>query len=142
MRICGIELTAKEANICLLELADGLFEIPNCRVKKLSLLKDDEQESVRYFKFEFIKLMQDYHIDQLVIRSRMQKGKFSGSAVSFKIEGILQSCDEFSVELLHSSTIKEILKTSSIHLDFSETGLKKFQQPAFDAALAFAQKDN
>ena len=141
MRICGIELTAKEANICLLQLADGLFEIPNCRVKKLSLLKDDQQDSVRYFKFEFIKLMQDDQIDQIVIRSRMQRGRFSGSAVSFKIEGILQSCDEFSVELINSSSINVILKHSSLHIDFAETGLKKFQQQAYEAALAFAQKD-
>ena len=140
MRICGIELTSKEVNLCLLQLKDGLFDIPDCRAKKFSLLNDQEQEAVRYFKFEFIKLMQDYRIEHVVIKNRMQKGKFSGSAVSFKIEGILQSCEEFSVQLLSASEIKDILKGSQLHIDFAETGLKKFQQPAFETALAFAQR--
>ena len=142
MRICGIELTGKEANICLLQLKDGLFDIPNCRANKFSLLKDDEQETIQYFRFEFIKLMQDYNIEQIVIRSRMQKGKFSGSAISFKMEGILQSCEEFKVDLIAGTEIKETLKTSDLLIDFADTGLKKFQQPAFEAALAFAQRRN
>ena len=40
MRICGVNLTANDADICLLSLDKQQFNIPECRVRKLSLPKD------------------------------------------------------------------------------------------------------
>ena len=40
MRVIGVELSGNDANVCLLSLADEVFQIPDCRTRKLSLPKD------------------------------------------------------------------------------------------------------
>jgi len=59
MRICGVELVANEAVICLLELKGGLFDILDCRVRKIALTKDHTQSDLKHFQFTFAKLIED-----------------------------------------------------------------------------------
>jgi len=51
----------------------------------------------------------------------------------------LQLLPNMDVKLLAPKLAKETLKNSDVYIDFEETGLKKFQQPAFETALAFFQ---
>ena len=37
MKICGVELTGSDAVVCLLNLEQGQFNLPDCRVRKLGL---------------------------------------------------------------------------------------------------------
>ncbi|WP_370979833.1 DUF3010 family protein [Agaribacterium sp. ZY112] len=134
MRVCGVELSGGDAIICLLGREGQLFDIPDCRVRKLSLAKVHSQEDMRKFQFDFAKLMQDYSVDKVAIRERPTKGKFAASATSFKMEAAIQVIDDLDVLMLSPSTLKELQKEHPLPIDFTDTELKVFQQPAFISA--------
>jgi hypothetical protein len=136
MRVCGVEIKSNEAIICLMVLDQGLFELPDCRQQRFALLQDKEAESVRKFQFTLQKFLQDYRVEQVVIRERPQKGKFAGGAIGFKIEAALQLIEGIEVQLISGSQVKEQLSRHPLLIDFKATGLKVFQQGAFDIAYA------
>ncbi len=142
MRVCGVELKGSEALICLLSKSGELFDIPDCRQIRFTLKDSDDQEQMRYFQQSFRKLMEDYKVEHIVIRQRPHKGKFAGGAVGFKMEGALQALTDIDVSVLTPSQIKEQLKKTPMPVDFRETGLKQFQEPAFTTVFAFLSNPN
>jgi len=140
MKVCGVDLKGNDAVICLMALDGGLYSLPDCRVRKLSINDATDTDQIRKFQFDFEKLMADYQIEHIVIRERMTKGKFAGGAVSFKLEAAIQLADIIDVSLLSPSKAKEIMKQSRINMDFQETGLKQFQEQAFMTALAHLER--
>jgi len=142
MKICGIELKGNDAIICLMSLKDGLFALHECRVKRLSISDATDTEQLKKFHFDFAKLMEDYQIDHVVIRERMTKGKFAGGSVGFKLEAAIQltETDALSVSLISPSECKEIMKKSRLEMNFSDTGLKQFQEMSFMTALAYLER--
>ncbi|MCE2571051.1 DUF3010 family protein [Motilimonas eburnea] len=136
MRVCGVEIQGSEAVIALLALDKGLFELPECRTRKFILRDDRDQAQLAKFQFDVAKLVEDYKIEKLVIKSRPHKGKFAGGAVGFKIEAAIQLIDGVTVEFINGNEIKEQLKRNPVAIDFTATGLKKFQEHAFNSAYA------
>ena len=136
MKICGIDLTGNDAVECLISLEDQQFILPDCRVRKLSLPKDHSREDLQKFQFAFAKLMHDYQIDRVAIRERMPKGKFAGGAVSFKLEAAIQLLADLDVVILSPAQIKAALAGNRLAIPFAETGLKGFQEAAFNTAFA------
>lgn len=137
MKVCGVELKGNEAVISLLELNDGLFSIPECRVPKIDIKDATDGEQLRRFQFTFCKLVSDYKIDKVIIRERHMRGKFAGGAVGFKLEASLQLAEALTVELMSATAIKESLKRTELTIEFKDTGLKKFQESAFTTAFAY-----
>lgn len=140
MRVCAVEIKSNEMLFCLLEKKDGLFQIPDCRQNRLQLIKDQEAENLQKLQFTLKKLVEDYKIEAFVIKERMQRGKFAGSAVGFKIEALIQLIDSVDTFMLSSSEQKEILKRNPIPVDFADTGLKKYQEGAFVTGYTFLSK--
>ena len=136
MRICGVDLVSNDAVICLLFLENNQFNIPECRVRKLTLPKDHSRGDLQYFEASFAKLMRDYKVDKVAIRERMPKGKFAGSAISFKLEAAIQLISEIDVEILSLTQIKAAQKENQLPIAFEDTGLKAFQKDAFTVAYA------
>ena len=136
MRICGVDLVGNDAVICLLFLDKQQFNIPECRVRKLTLPKDHTREDLQYFEASFAKLMNDYKVDKVAIRERAPKGKFAGSAISFKLEAAIQLISEIEVDILSPSQIKAAQKDMQLPIAFEDTGLKVFQKDAFTVAYA------
>lgn len=137
MRTCGVEIKGSEAIISLLSLDDGLFQIPDCRVRKVTLEGGTDSKAMRHFQFTFAKLMTDYKIEKVVIRERPTKGKFAGGAPGFKIEAAIQLIDSLDVELVTGTKIKEALKRNPLQISLTESGLKIFQEGAFNTAYAY-----
>jgi hypothetical protein len=145
MIVCGVELKSNEAIVCLLTYADSVFTVPDCRATRIALVGDASAASLRHFQATFAKLMEDYKVDQVVIRERLQKGKFAGSAQGFKLEAAIQLLDgqvfstgtELRVELLSPSAIKSALALYPMPVRFADTELKAFQEPAFTTAYAY-----
>jgi hypothetical protein len=135
MRICGVELKTSEAVLCIVALDRGTFNVPECRQRLFTVSQSTTRENMLEFQRAFAKLMEDYGVDEIVIIERAQKGKFAGSSSSFKLETAIQLLDIPS-SLITPQVIKEQLKRNPLAIDFSSLGLKKFQQPAFDAAFA------
>lgn len=136
MKICGVELKGSEAIVCLLSFKDGLFNLPECRVRKVEFNKRNSTGDIRYFQSTFSKLMADYSIDEVVIKERPLKGKFAGGALGFKMESAIQLIDDLNVETMSPQVFKESIKRNPVVVPFAETGLKAFQEAAFTVAYA------
>ncbi len=137
MRICGVELKGNDAIICIMSRENGLYDIPKTRVQKISLVDAGDAEQVQAFQFAFAKLMEDYKVDKVVIKGRALKGKFSGGPVGFKLEAAIQLIKDLPVEILAGSFIKKALTRSQVDIDFRDTGLKQYQESAFETVFAF-----
>ena len=135
MKVCGVELKGNEAIICLMSLSEGLIDLPDCRVRRLTLLDVNSREQLQEFQFAFSKLMEDYKVEKVSIRQRPTKGKFAGSAAGFKMEAAIQLAEEFEVETLSATEIKESLSYNPLPIPFENTGLKVFQEAAFTTAF-------
>lgn len=136
MRILGIELAGNDAVIALLEQQEGMFHIPDCRARKVNCTNPDNQENLQYFQKSIAKLVEDYQIDEIVVRGRMKKGRFAGGANGFKLESAIQLIPDLTVRLMQPATQSAILKRFPLSVAFNETGMKKFQQQAFEVAYA------
>jgi len=134
MKICGVELTGNDAVVCLLQLEKQHFNLPECRVRKLTLPKEHSREDLQHFQATFAKLMSDYGIDKVAIKERALKGKFAGGAIGFKLEAAIQLISGVDVQILSQKDIKLALSENRLPVTFSETGLKGFQEAAFTAA--------
>jgi|SRR5690554_7898893 len=136
MLVCGVELTGSDAVLCLLSLDRGLFTLPECKARKLSLNKNHTRDDLKQFQAVFAALMAEYGVDCVVIKERMTKGKFAGGAISFKLEATIQliADPDLEVRLLPPALIKSTLAANPLPIHFEETGLKAFQETAFTAA--------
>jgi hypothetical protein len=134
MRVLGVDLAANDAVICLLDLDNQQFVLPDCRARKLTLPKDHTRKDLQQFQFAFAKLVADYKIDKVAIKGRMPKGKFAGGAISFKLEAAIQLITEADVNVLLPAQIKSTLAANTIPILFANTGLKVFQEAAFTVA--------
>ena len=137
MQVCGVEIKGTEAVISLLSISDGLFNIPDCRVRKIEYTKKNTTSDLRYFQATFAKLIEDYKVDAVIIKERPLKDKFAGGALGFKMEAAIQLIPDLDVHVMTNIDLKETLNRYPVPVDFSETGLKIFQQAAFNTAFAY-----
>ena len=138
MRICGIELTGSDAVVCLLNQDQGLFNLPDSRIRKLTLKKEHTRTDLQRFQKELVQFLGDYKVERVVIKERMQKGKFAGGAISFKLEATIQLITEPGIEvvLVSPTQLKAVLADNPLPIPFADTGLKQFQEAAFTTAYA------
>ena len=134
MKICGVELSGNDAVICLLQLDGQNFNLPECRVRKVSLPKIHSQGDLQHFQKTFAKLMSDYGVEKIAIKERALKGKFAGGAIGFKLEATIQLMADMDVVVLNQKDIKLALSERPLPISFAETGLKVFQETAFTVA--------
>jgi hypothetical protein len=139
MKACGVEIKSNEAIICIMSKENSLYDIPQTRVQKLALDNAGDAEEVKKFQFTFAKLMEDYQVTDVIIRGRALKGKFAGGPIGFKVEAAIQLIQNLNVQILAGSFIKKELSKSQIDIDFRDTGLKQYQEQAFDTVFAFLE---
>ena len=141
MNLLGVELNNKEAVVCLMSADNGLFNVKECRTRGIELRKGETSEGIQGFQFQFRKLIEDYKVETVVIKQRPSKGKFSGSANSFKMEAAIQLIEEISVEMIPSTEIKETLKKNPLEYTMKDLELRQFQEHAFNSAYCFALRN-
>lgn len=134
MRVCGIDIKANEIIVCILSLDRGLFEAPEIRQRRINISNTDDPKQLRAFQQTVSKLMDDYKVDKIAIKGRMQKGKFAGSASGFKLEATLQLLETHRANLITAAVVKETQKYDPLPVSFRDTGLKAYQEQAFMAA--------
>ena len=134
MKICGVELSGNDAVICLLHLEHQSFNLPDCRVRKLSLPKAHSRVDLQHFQKTFAQLMSDYGVKKVAIKDRPLKGKFAGGAVGFKLEAAIQLMADIDVLMVSPQDIKLVLSENRLPISFADTGLKGFQETAFTVA--------
>ena len=128
MNICGIELKAN--NVILVVLKNN--EYIDIKIKKIILEDDEKQEDIRKFCNEFLDFLQKNEIEKVFIKKRAKKGAFSGGAVTFKLEGLIQLNPFCSVDLVSAQSVSTFEKKNQI--EFPKE-LKKYQEQAYLTAL-------
>ena len=128
MSICGIELKAN--NVILVVLKNSKYI--ETKIKKLLIEDDEKQEDIRIFCNEFLDFLQKNEIEKVFIKKRAKKGAFSGGAVTFKLEGLIQLNPFCSVDLVSAQSISNFEKKNQI--EFPKE-LKKYQEQAYLTAL-------
>jgi hypothetical protein len=128
MNICGIELKAN--NVILVVLKNN--EYIDTKIKKIILEDDEKQEDIRKFCNEFLDFLQKNEIEKIFIKKRAKKGNFSGGAVTFKMEGLIQLNPLCSVELISTQTVSSFEKKNQIQFP---KDLNKYQEQAYLTAL-------
>ena len=122
MKVCGVDLKGNEANVCLLSLIDGLFHVPDCRTRRLTLA-DSSAKGLKSFQSTFAKLVADYKIDAVIIRQRQSKGKFAGGAIGFKLEAAIELIEGLDVIVYSPTDIKESLRRNPIAVSYTHLTL-------------------
>ena len=128
MNICGIELKAN--NAVLVVLKDN--EYIDTKIKKIILEDDEKQEDIRKFCNELLDFLQKNEIEKIFIKKRAKKGNFSGGAVTFKMEGLIQLNPLCLVELISAQTLSSFEKKNQIQFPKE---LNKYQEQAYLTAL-------
>jgi hypothetical protein len=139
MKACGVEIKGNEAIICIMSKENNLYDIPHTRVQRISLDNAGDAEEVQKFQFTFAKLMEDYQVSHVLIKGRALKGKFAGGPIGFKLEAAIQLISDLQVEVISSSFIKKELAKSQVDIDFRDTGLKQFQEQAFNSVFSYLE---
>jgi hypothetical protein len=132
MRVCGVELSGRDAIIVILDGNRGSWNVVRSNQRKISLLDDDDSQQIKYFRNAFNSMAETHGIQRVAIMKRLKKGRFAGGAVSFKMEALIQLIETCQVVLLPPQTVTRVAKD---HADRFPAGLQEYQKEAFNTAL-------
>ena len=136
-RICGIDLDKNEARFVVLDGHARSFEVIATEVVRLVLADPKSQSEVRQFRDRVQTFFDDNSIELVGIRERLSKGRMKGGTITFKLEGLIQTCRQ-EVILIPPATIRKAISTANI--EFSELPVAKFQHEAYGAAYCLITK--
>jgi len=139
MKICGIEL---KSNYTILTLVDFNYDTKNIeyidlKIKKIILDDDENQNSVISYQEQINTFFNENQVEKILIKKRAKKGNFSGGAVTFKMEGIIQLYKKAEVFLLTAQSISSYEKKNEIQIP---NKLKKYQEQSYLAIEYFVSK--
>ncbi len=133
MTICGIEMSASEVRLVLLQGEKENFTLVDTETRKIKLTDDADQDEVKAFRDSIFAYFHENQVSQIVIKKRGKKGDFSGGPVGFKLEGIIQLYEECPVTLVAPQTISAVQKKYDIE---KPQELMKYQYTAFETAFS------
>ncbi len=131
MRICGIDLDKNEARFVVLDGHAQNFEIIPTGITRLALADPKSQTEVRSFQAAIQAFLDTHRVESVGIRERLSKGRMKGGTITFKLEGLIQTCRQ-EVVLISPATIRRAL--SAANIEFSELPIAKHQHEAYGAA--------
>jgi hypothetical protein len=129
MRVLGVEIKANALIFVLAENGVPVSTFPN----KMELIDSYDSTEVRLLAGALKELLVSANIDAVVIKKRMEKGKFAGGAASFKLEGLVQLSTAVPVTFLSGAQISAVQKKLT---DVDWSAVNKYQEQAFIAALS------
>ena len=129
-KVCGIELKSNEARLVVLEGSLEDYKVIATPYDKLKIEDTKDQSMIKEFHAKVLAFFDDEDFAAIGLKERMTKGRFSGGAMTFKMEALMQTSD-YEVRLIHGATIKSKLK----NVDYDPDVVKKYQEEAFRVAL-------
>ena len=138
MKVCGIELKSNYTVLTLIDYSsDDIIDYIDLKIKKIALEDDEDQNSVLKYINEINSFFTNNKVEKILIKKRSKKGAFSGGAVSFKMEGLIQLYSNASVKLVSSQSSSSYEKKNDVTFP---SELKKYQEQAFLSAVSFLSK--
>lgn len=113
MIVCGIEIKASKAIFIILKKRNGDIQDITGEFRKLELENDENCNQVRSFSKTIKSLFDNLNPKRIGIIKRNKSGPFSGGAISFKIEGLIQIYEKNNVELISPHTLRKFQKEKS-----------------------------
>lgn len=135
IKVCGIELKASEARIIVIEGSPDNYEIVKLDKDKIKIENSKDQKTVKAFHSEVLEFFAFHDFHQIGIKERMSKGRFAGGAMTFKMEGLIQTSD-YPIDIVHTASIKSVTKDLVIDFD----SVKKYQEEALRLAVYLMHK--
>jgi hypothetical protein len=91
MRVCGCEISASEVRLAVVHrTVEGSIEMLRLKPTRIELEDDTSEADLRSFLGALQEFSHENEIDTFVVKTRAQKGRKAGGAVSFKIETLIQ----------------------------------------------------
>lgn len=113
MKTCGVEISNREARLCIVEADDeGTPQAVVVKTKKLKLDDEKAQADLKSFLGALRAFVQENNISMMVVKSRASSGNFAAGATSFKIEAIIQLADGVDVTFVHPTQLARFAKTN------------------------------
>ncbi len=138
-RICGIDLDKNEARFVVLDGYAGNFELIAVEPNRLGLIDPKSQTEVRDFQTAIQDWLDKNKVEVVGIRERLSKGRMKGGTITFKLEGLIQTCRQTAV-IISPATIRKSIADANI--EFTDLPIAKFQYEAYGAAYCLmASKD-
>ena len=138
MRICGIELKSNYTILTLVDYSsDDIVDYIDLKIKKITLEDDENKDSVLSYLKEINSFFDEQEVEKIVIKKRSKKGAFSGGAVTFKMEALIQLYANVEVSLLSSQSISSYEKKNEI---IFPSKLKKYQEQSYLSILCSIYK--
>ncbi|NVK63437.1 MAG: DUF3010 family protein [Flavobacteriales bacterium] len=111
MKVIGIEIDNKRA-ICYAVEKDNHGSYINLtgKFKSLSIKDDYENSELRNFQSTIHTFFEGIVPQRIAVLKRQTKGRFASSAVSFKLEGLIQCYEDVEVEFVSPQTLKAYYK--------------------------------
>ena len=128
MVVCGVELKGAEAIVALIESSGDIISYQDIDPRKIKLTDDESKASIRSFSDTFSAFLQAHGVEVVAIKKRAKKGNYSGGAVSFKMEGIIQLCADVDVELIAPQAISAFSRKKRVEIPDQ---LNQYQEQAF-----------
>jgi len=134
MRICGIEIDKNQAIIMSIEkYDDGMLEVTE-DLKKIVLENDEESQSIWEF-MELVKSVLDTICPNIIgVIKLNKKGRYPVSAVSSKVEALIQTYNQ-EIVFVSPSTLKAYFSKNISPLNSKH----KYQKPALELAYYLLQ---
>ncbi|QKJ22685.1 DUF3010 family protein [Poseidonibacter lekithochrous] len=141
MKLCGIELKASNTILSVIDFRedDDIIDYIDLKIKKITLEDDENQEDISKFSSSISSFLKENEIEKVFIKKRAKKGTFSGGAVTFKMEALIQLNSICEVELISSQSISSFEKKNSI---IFPKALKKYQEQSYLGILATKRIEN
>jgi hypothetical protein len=129
MITCGIDI--KSSTCILLALTGSVdhYEVIDCP-KKIEIKDASNTDQIRDFLSQLTQLFSELNPDKIIIKKRLEKGKFAGGPSSFKIEALIQVASQLPTSLISGPELKRLkAKTTA-------PTITKYQEDAFFAAYS------
>ena len=130
-KICGIDLDKNEARFVVIDGHAGNFELIQAEPSRLWLFDPKNQSEVRSFHAAIQDFLDKNGIEAVGIRERLAKGRMKGGTITFKLEGLIQTCRQ-EVTLIPPATIRKAITAANIEV--SELPIAEHQYEAYGAA--------
>ncbi len=134
MRICGIELKSNYTILTLVDYSsDDIIDYIDLKIKKITLEDDENTNSIKKYLEEINTFFSDMKVEKIIIKKRSKKGTFSGGALTFKMEALIQTLFDIEVSLISSQSISSFEKKNEFVFPDK---LKKYQEQSYLAILS------
>ena len=129
MITCGIDIKSSTCILLALTGSKDSYEVLDLP-KKIEIKDPSNTDQIRDFLTQVTELFTELNPDEIVIKKRLEKGKFAGGPSSFKIETLIQVASQAPTSLISGPELKRVKTKATL------PKIPKYQEDAFYAAYS------